>query len=251
ESSNRYTAPDVRRGERVILYTYGDTNQFYWRPLGLDDHLRKLETIVWAISATRDETKTTLDLETCYIVEFSSHAKAISISTCKADGEPFAYDIQLNTKDGRFTIQDDAAGADKEGNLWLFDSANTHFRMQNIDGTLLELKKIDVNVVVPGTLTGTVEKDINCSCENMNVTARSNFVAKVGADFSVDAGGSANVKAGSNVTLDAGANANVKAGSNVEAKAGGDLSLEAGGNFNAKGSMVNVESSGPAMVKGG
>src|SRR5690606_41215115 len=105
------------------------------------------------------------------------------------------------------------------------------------------LKKIDVNVVVPGTLTGTVEKDINFSCENMNVTARSNFVAKVGADFSVDAGGSANVKAGSNVTLDAGANANVKAGSNVEAKAGGDLSLEAGGNFNAKGSRSEEHTS--------
>ena len=44
--SNRTTPPDVRRGERVLLWRYADTDQFYWTTLGMDDYLRRLETVV-------------------------------------------------------------------------------------------------------------------------------------------------------------------------------------------------------------
>jgi hypothetical protein len=50
--SNRLTAPDVRRGERVEILQTADHDKYYWRTMGLDDNLRKLETIIFGISAT-------------------------------------------------------------------------------------------------------------------------------------------------------------------------------------------------------
>jgi hypothetical protein len=58
-SSNRLTSPDVRRGEVVMIYQFGDADKYYWVVLKDDSKLRKLETVIWAISATKDETKPT------------------------------------------------------------------------------------------------------------------------------------------------------------------------------------------------
>src|SRR5690606_33886982 len=82
-ATNRVSPPNVRRGERVELFTVGDTGKYYWRPLGLDDHLRKLETIIIGISATRDETDTELRPDNMYWFELSSHSKRLAFSSSK------------------------------------------------------------------------------------------------------------------------------------------------------------------------
>ena len=53
--SNRATAPNVRRGERVFLLQYADDDKYYWVTAGLDPHLRRRETVVFNISNTVDE----------------------------------------------------------------------------------------------------------------------------------------------------------------------------------------------------
>lgn len=146
ESSNRVTPPDVRRGERIVLYRFGDTDQYYWRPMGLDDHLRKLETVVFAISATKDESKTTLDVESCYFFEMSSHTKQITVHTSKANGEAFAYDFQIDAEESKVLLTDDG------GNYFLLDSANSHLRMENAAGTYYELDKQKIKGYAPQTI---------------------------------------------------------------------------------------------------
>lgn len=146
ESSNRVTAPDVRRGERILLYRYGDSDQYFWRPMGLDDHLRKLETVVFAISATTDESKQELDVESCYFFEMSSHTKQITVHTSKANGERFAYDFQIDAEESKVLLTDDA------GNYFLLDSANSHLRMENADGTYYELDKQKIKGYAPQTI---------------------------------------------------------------------------------------------------
>ena len=47
-SANRMTSPDVRRGESVIIYQFGDADKYYWNTLKNDSQLRKLETVVYA-----------------------------------------------------------------------------------------------------------------------------------------------------------------------------------------------------------
>jgi hypothetical protein len=131
---NRMTSPDVRRGATVALYQFADADQYYWTTLLDDSSLRKLETVVWAFSGTSDESKGT-DASSSYYLEVSTHQGLITLHTSKANGEPYGYDIQLNTKEGYFRMQDDI------GNYLILDSTQNHFELGNGDQSLLQMLK--------------------------------------------------------------------------------------------------------------
>lgn len=171
---NRLSSPDVRRGERVELYQYADTDKFYWKAVGADSDKRKLETAVWGFSGTQDESKDSTDKENLYWFEVSTHNGTITLHTSKQNGEFTTYAIQINAKEGRILIADDL------GNEIDFNSKDTCIQIKNADNTNFELNKQDINLECEGTLT-----------------------AKIGRDVNIKAGGSINLKAGSKILLDA------------------------------------------------
>jgi hypothetical protein len=132
--ANRVTSPDVRRGEEVVLYRFADSDKFYWNTHRNDLRLRKLETVIYGFSGTRDE-NVKGGPESMYYLEVSTHKKLVTFHTSKGDGEPFAYDIQINTKDGTILIQDDA------GNSFTLDSKERQLNLTNGDGSYIDLNK--------------------------------------------------------------------------------------------------------------
>jgi len=146
EGSNRVTSPNVRRNERVIVYQFANAPTYYWRVQGLDDHLRRLETVVFGISATIDEGTTALTPENSYYFEMSSHTKKVTLSTCIANGELFAYLVQLDPGIGLIKIEDNV------GNLLHFNSTDTLIHIKNKDGTEIYLDKLTLKVVAPDSI---------------------------------------------------------------------------------------------------
>jgi len=148
-ATNRVTAPDVRRGEMVRLYQMandGDSGVYYWCTLKEESGLRRLETVRYAYSGTVDESVKVLTRDNSYYLEFSTHNQTVSLHTSKANGEPYAYDVQINAKEGRVLITDDV------GNYWMLDSKNTNIRAENIDGTWLELNQKSLNAFAPESI---------------------------------------------------------------------------------------------------
>lgn len=141
-NSNRITAPDVRRGEVVALYRFGDVDEFYWMTLLQDKHVRRLETVIYSFSNNREENIND-DPTSTYYTEVSTHKKLIHIHTSKNDDEPFTYDIQINTKDGRIVITDDV------DNYILLDSANTRIKIRNKDDSFVDLDKKIITIHAP------------------------------------------------------------------------------------------------------
>lgn len=133
-SSNRFTAPDVRRGAVVMIYQFGDADKYYWTTLTDDRNLRKLETVVWGISATTDESAK-LTHDNTYYFEISSHTKTVTFHTSQANGEAFGYDIQIDAVKGFVVITDTA------GNQFLLDSAATRLQMKNSVGSYVDITK--------------------------------------------------------------------------------------------------------------
>src|SRR5574343_1344956 len=76
-SENRETPPDVRRGERVLLYRYSQNDTFYWTSMGLDKGLRRLETVIHRFSGHTDEESTVLTDDNSYWFEVSTHKGSI------------------------------------------------------------------------------------------------------------------------------------------------------------------------------
>lgn len=179
---NRLTAPDVRRGERVVIYRFADTDQFWWVTQGQDMRLRKLETVIWGISATKDESADP-NPDNMYWMEWSSHKKAITIHTSKADGEPYAYDIQIDTAYGSILIQDDA------GNSFSLDSPERIWKIINGDGAYVEVNKREITEYAPDKIT-LKTKDLVLEVDNdMSTTVGHNVTKTVGGSETVTVSG--------------------------------------------------------------
>jgi hypothetical protein len=134
---NRVTSPDVMRGERVIVYRFANTDSYFWQEMPKDGiDLRQLETVVFAIKATRKEGKATGT--NTYFMEMSSHNKLVHLHTSKDDGEPFAYDIQVDTKNGSVQI------TDNEGCYISMDSKEQRLEMRNAEDSYVDINKQDL-----------------------------------------------------------------------------------------------------------
>ena len=137
--TNRMSSPDVRRGEEVAIWRFGDTDQFWWTTLKQDRKLRRLETVIYGFSNLREE-NTKGDHTNMYWLEVSTHRKVVRFHTPKNDGEFCEWDIQLDTKNGVFTIEDD------NGNYFMFDSKNLHLKMKNKDESFIEINKKNAKI---------------------------------------------------------------------------------------------------------
>lgn len=160
-TGNRMTAPDVRRGATVAIYQFADEDKYWWTTLTDDAALRKLETVVWAFSGTSDESKGT-DASNSYYFEISTHSGLITLHTSKANSEPYGYDLQLNTKEGYFRMQDDV------GNYLILDSTQNHFEFGNGDQSVLQMMKQN--------LAMTTQESISMKTKNFALEAQASNI---------------------------------------------------------------------------
>lgn len=172
--SNRATAPDVRRGERVFIYRFADADEYYWVDSGLDAHLRRLETVAWLFSAdpngTSDDPRTA---ENSYLFEVSTHDKLITLKTTALNGEPFEYTFQFNTGEGRVTL------ADNDGNYIEFNSTETSITFENREGTKITLDKQNIFAFAPNDISVEAVENILLKCKNYTQTIGENYTSNV------------------------------------------------------------------------
>lgn len=144
--SNRYTAPNVRRGEKVILWQYADVDKYYWTIMGTEPYLRRLETVVWNFSNTRDESTTKLDSSNSYSVIVSTHTKEITVQTTKSDGESYEYIAKIDADKGIFVVTDDI------GNQISIESGERRVSLHNSLGTSIVLDKKNIKMTATDTI---------------------------------------------------------------------------------------------------
>ena len=192
--TNRVTSPDVRRGERVALWRFGDSDQFFWMDIETSAKLRRLETVVYSFSNNRKENIENT-AETTYYFEISTMGKYIHLHTSKNDDEPYIYDIQLNTKDGCLTFMDD------DGNSMVMDSAEQRIELHNklnsylkIDKKVITLRSDDEIILETNKITFKGKNAINTYTQNYTIeagaykiTAGSYSVVTSNAQFSSNA----------------------------------------------------------------
>jgi hypothetical protein len=198
--ANRLTPPTVRRGMRVELFQTADEAKYYWRYLGLDDHLMKLETIIFGISANTTEQKPgekmPLDPKSMYWFEMSSHSKKVALQTSKVSGEFCSYEMFFDLAGGEFSVNDDL------GNWMLLNSKNHLIHLQNQDGTFVKLDKKNIEMFAPQDINAKATQNVNVEAgKDVNIKAGTNINAKAGTQAMVDGGGSVLTLQGGGTTL--------------------------------------------------
>jgi phage baseplate assembly protein gpV len=167
---NRATSPDVRRGEKVKVWRYADTDMYYWTPMGMDNTLRKLETVRHTFSGTSDESTDSTAVGNCYYHEVSTHNGTITTQTSKQNGEVAVYTVQIDAKNGFVHVQDDA------GNLFELDTKGHKLTLMNSDKSSIVIEKQNITVTCADTLTVAATKAIKISTKDLQVTAETAVV---------------------------------------------------------------------------
>lgn len=144
--SNRKTAPDVRRGEKVCIWRFADADQYYWSELEYEGSLRKLETVIYAFSGTKDENAKSSEKNTYYLL-ISTHTKVVQFHTSQADGEAVGYDIVIDTKNSNFQLVDTLA------NIVFMNSRDNQIVLKTAGECIVDLSDKDLNINVPGNFT--------------------------------------------------------------------------------------------------
>lgn len=139
DGTNRVTSPDVRRGEEVNVYQFGDTDKYYWEVLNKPGvTTRKLETVVTAYSNSTDPDITEPSADNSWVDEVNTHEGHRTFKTNKSNGEKFAYTAQINARDGNVVIADDA------GTYIQMNSSDQHIEAETAAGARVELFKDNV-----------------------------------------------------------------------------------------------------------
>lgn len=145
---NRITAPDVRRGEEVMIWQFADDiDNLWWTSMERGIDLRRLETVIFAISGTKaEDTKPTAD--NTYFLEMSSHKGAITFHTSQGNGEPFAWDFQINAGDGNAVLKSSAGDHisvdSKTAEIELLNSAGSYINMTQKKIKMFAEEEIDL-----------------------------------------------------------------------------------------------------------
>lgn len=140
------TPPDVRRGMKVMLYKFADVDKYYWRYMGLDDDKFCLETFIVRWSGTQGEADG-VDADNDYYLEVSTHDGLVHLHTGTGNGEPHAWDLQLNTKESRLIVQDDIE------NKITIESETGLIELKNYVGTFIKLEEENIDGYAAGTTT--------------------------------------------------------------------------------------------------
>lgn len=167
-NSNRLTAPDVRRGEIVAIYRFSDTDQFWWNTLKNDAKLRRLETVVYAFSNNSKEDVEN-DANSTYFFEVSTHKKTITVHTSNNDGEPHAFDIQINAGEGKIVIQDD------KDNFILMDAVNNRLLLKNADNSFIDINKKSISII-SDDLISVLTKNLSITAKTIGITSETTNV---------------------------------------------------------------------------
>ena len=136
--SNRMSAPDVQPSETVVIYRYADTDEYYWTTIFREPNLRRLETVNYSYGNLPTGINS-WDKNTSYWWEVSTHDKYIKLHTSKNDGEPFAYDIILDTKKATLLITDNS------GNSIFLESTPSKLTINTNEDIILNTKRVTIN----------------------------------------------------------------------------------------------------------
>lgn len=143
-NSNRITPPDVRQGTKVVLYQFMNSNSYLWTLYGLDNTLR-LETVVWAFSASpKIDENTAVTPDNFYMFKVSTHQKKIELLTGQGNGEPLGFQFTLNLADGWWGTMD------SNMNMFVVNGVERSFTYSNQDKTTLSVNQKDFTLLNEG-----------------------------------------------------------------------------------------------------
>ena len=206
-NNNRAYPPDVRKGETVKIFQYGDSDQWYWMGCDRSQSLRKTERVRWHVNDTLENDCNMSDDNTYYFEMDTRQHKHILFSTSQSDGEAHQYRFKISPEESQVVI------TDEKMNMFILDTNKTRITMANEKGSLIQLDGENIKIMCNGqiliqsknsSITMSAGEDITEKANgNMTLQAKSDVKADAGANMTLRFKGVGKHGGGSNLTLGA------------------------------------------------
>lgn len=233
--ANRITSPDVYAGETVVMMTMSNTNEYFWDKIGTEPSIRRQETVQYGFSNLK-KPGTAFDNDTSYWMLWDTRNKKVQFHTSNNDGEPFKFDITIDTAGGSVVIQDDV------GNFIKMDSANDLLSMTSIAGANIDLDKGDIKIhgkTLKIDIDGTIDIKAGGATTFTAPATEMNTVTQHNGNFSVE--GTIAATAGLKITGGGGEiSGDLKTSGGSVTLQGGDITMT-GGSITANGEDLTVD----------
>lgn len=154
---NRITAPDVCKGDIVEIYTFGETDEYFWCVYGHNQALRKREKVLYYFS---NKAGTGGNSTQGYFLLIDTINKTVHFHTANNDGEACGYDLLFNTKEGQMAISDTL------NNSIILDSVNGQLNITTNEKIILNTKEATVNAK---TVNINASDSCNIKTNSMNI----------------------------------------------------------------------------------
>lgn len=208
--TNRAFPPDVREGEGVRVYEYGNSHQYFWESMGRDDGKRKLERVRWCANDTTANDGELND-SNIYAIEMDTrgedgqHYQTIRIWTSQGNGEKHSYMFMMDAQNSQVTLSDEA------GNMLQLDTEEHSWLVRNQDESFIQLNKKDISICCHGNI--------------IMSTDAGKMVLSAKGDMTQVTSGSCSISAQSNLSLNAGAALSMGFGSSGTCSGGGAMNF--------------------------
>jgi hypothetical protein len=143
---NRVTPPDIRKGEQVLIFKYGNADLYFWTTMFNDVSLRK-EEIVRYVFSDKPQLDPEEDLDSTYYMEVNTRDKILKLHTTDKWGELTTYDIILDTKNGSLQIIDGKTNSITLDSSLDTLTVKTNLTVNIISGAAVNVTSSTVNVV--------------------------------------------------------------------------------------------------------
>ncbi len=191
---NRITSPNVCANETVRIFRYANTDEYYWNTIFREPLIRRLEEVMYAYSDLKQPLKA-FDKNSSYWILWSTLNKKVHIHTSKSDGEPFAYDVIIDTKNGQITVQDDIKNVINLNSKTSTLTVNTNQQIiaNTNNATINAHKNCTVNTEVA---TINASNNTNINTPTLNVSNDVNIGGNTNISGNMSAGGAVNGSGG-------------------------------------------------------
>lgn len=221
---NRLTPPTIRKGEKVDLYRYSNSDIFYWDSCENNPSLRKTEKVVYAWSVkdtiTEDET-----IENMYSLTIDTKNQYIKLFISANHKEATEYTLEFDAKNGIFK---------------LVDGENNFIKLFTQEDLLSININKDIEIKNGNDIKIENGNDIEINNGNdIKIDNGNNIEIDNGNDIKIDTGNDIDVTASNNINIEGANNVKIKA-TTVNIKASDSIDLNADGEITLKGSKINL-----------
>ena len=179
---SNHSVPHITMGEQVLVIHHKGNDIYYWKELGRDNELRRVEKYRIFVNDQQLVVKTAdvvnknvgrVNDDNSYYLEFDTINKHILLSTANTDGETIRYFMKFNTKTNTYALWD------TRGNRLELDSDEHRWYMRNADQSVIDMHRTHINIWS--------QDSINIEADHVNCISRSDKSDITGMDPSYKA----------------------------------------------------------------